>query len=84
MGIKENAMIQFGKQAEIKDISHWDIPQDFEEWMKRAGTDEVKTDTIRRLRMESLADDSTGLRMRLEYGRLGFAYDTIILIAKVG
>jgi hypothetical protein len=84
MGIKENAMIQFGKQAEIKDISHWDIPQDFEEWMKRAGTDEVKTDTIRRLMMESLADDSTGLRMRLENGRLGFAYDTIILIAKVG
>jgi len=69
--------------AEIKDISHWDIPQDFEEWMKRAGTDEAKTGTVRRLMMESLADDSTGLRVRLENGRLGFAYDTIILIAKV-
>jgi ubiquinone/menaquinone biosynthesis C-methylase UbiE len=70
--------------AKIKDISHWDIPQDFEDWIKRAGTDEIKTDTIRRLIMESLADDSTGLRVRLENGRLGFAYDTIILIAKVG
>jgi ubiquinone/menaquinone biosynthesis C-methylase UbiE len=69
--------------AEIKEISHWDIPQDFEEWMKRAGTDEVKTETIRRLMTESLADDSTGLRVRLENGKLGFAYDTIILIAKV-
>jgi ubiquinone/menaquinone biosynthesis C-methylase UbiE len=70
-------------EAEIKDISHWDIPQDFEEWIKRAGTDEAKTGTIRHLMMESLADDSTGLRVRLENGRLGFAYDTIILIAKV-
>lgn len=69
--------------AEIKDISHWDIPQDFDEWMKRAGTDEVKTSTIRRLMTESLANDSTGLRVRLEKGLLGFAYDTIILIAKV-
>jgi ubiquinone/menaquinone biosynthesis C-methylase UbiE len=69
--------------AEIKDISHWDIPQDFEEWMKRAGTDEAKTGIIKRLMTESLVDDSTGLRVRLENGRLGFAYDTIILIAKV-
>jgi len=70
--------------AEIKYISHWDIPQDFEEWMKRAGADDLKTGTIRHLMMESLADDSTGLRVRLENGRLGFAYDTIILVAKVG
>jgi hypothetical protein len=70
-------------EAEIKDISHWDIPQDFEDWIKRAGTDEAKTGNIRRLMTESLADDSTGLRVRLENGRLSFAYDTIILIAKV-
>ena len=70
--------------AEIKDISHWDIPQEFDEWMKRAGTDEARTETIRRLMTDSLADDSTGLRVRLENGKLGFAYDTIILIAKVG
>jgi ubiquinone/menaquinone biosynthesis C-methylase UbiE len=69
--------------AEIKDISHWDIPQDFEDWMKRAGTDEARTGTVRRLMTESLTDDSTGLHVRLENGRLGFAYDTIILIAKV-
>jgi hypothetical protein len=24
--------------ADITDITHWEIPQDFEEWMKRAGT----------------------------------------------
>jgi len=81
--LSEIQKIFFDIGAEIKDISHWDIPQDFEEWMKRAGTDEVKTGTIRHLMMESLADDSTGLRVRLENGRLGFAYDTIILIAKV-
>jgi len=69
--------------AEIKEISHWDIPQDFDEWMKRAGTDEAKTGTIKRLMTESVVDDSTGLRVQLENGRLGFAYDTIILIAKV-
>jgi len=70
-------------ETEIKDISHWDIPQDFEEWIKRAGTDEVNAGTIRRLITESIGDDSTGLRVRLDNGRLGFAYDTIILIAKV-
>jgi len=70
-------------RAEIKDISHWDIPQDFDEWMKRAGTDETNTGVIRRLMMGSLANDSSGLRIHLENGRLGFAYDTIILIANV-
>ncbi|MCX9084314.1 MAG: methyltransferase domain-containing protein [Candidatus Methanoperedens sp.] len=69
--------------AKIKDISNWDIPQDFEEWMERAGTDEAKTAVIRRLMKESLAGDSTGLRMKFENGRLVFAYDTIILVAKI-
>jgi hypothetical protein len=86
--VRINALSEIKKMfveigAEIKDISHWDIPQEFEEWMKRAGTDEAKTDTIRRLMTESVVDDSTGLRVRIENGRLGFAYDTIILIAKV-
>lgn len=77
----ERMFIDIG--VEIKDISHWDIPQDFDEWMKRAGTDEAKTGAIIRLMTDSLADDGTGLRVRFENGRLGFAYDTIILVAKV-
>lgn len=69
--------------AVIKDISHWDIPQDFEEWIRRAGTDEAKIRDIKRMMEESLADDVTGLRAKIEKGRLGFTYDTIILIAEV-
>lgn len=69
--------------AVIKDISHWDIPQEFEDWIKRAGTDEAKTRNIRRLMRESLTDDRTGIRVKLEDGKLRFTYDTVILIAEV-
>jgi ubiquinone/menaquinone biosynthesis C-methylase UbiE len=69
--------------AVIKDISHWDIPQDFDEWITRAGTGEVKARNIRRLMMESLTGDTTGLRVKLENRMLGFTYDTVILIAEV-
>ncbi len=69
--------------AVIKDISHWEIPHEFEEWIKRAGADEIKTGEIRRLMMGSLEDDRTGLYVKLEHGKLGFTYDTVILIAKV-
>jgi ubiquinone/menaquinone biosynthesis C-methylase UbiE len=86
--VRINALSEIQKMfldigAEIKDIAHWDIPQDFEEWIQRAGTDDAKTGIIKRLMTESLVDDSTGLRVRFENGRLGFAYDTVILIAKV-
>ncbi len=70
--------------AAVKDVSHWDIPQDFDEWMRRAGTDEDRTSEIRDLMMHSLEHDATGLRVRFGNGKLGFAYDTIILIAEVG
>jgi len=69
--------------AVIKDISHWNIPQDFDEWITRAGTEDVKAREIRRLMMESLTDDSTGLRVKLENGMLGFTYDTVILMAEI-
>jgi ubiquinone/menaquinone biosynthesis C-methylase UbiE len=68
--------------AVIKDISHWEIPQDFDEWIKRAGTDEETIIKIRRLMDESVANDSTGLQVKVENGKLGFRYDTIILIAE--
>lgn len=69
--------------AVIKDISHWEIPQDFDEWIKRAGTDDEKIIKIRDLMIGSLDDDSTGLRVKIENGKLGFTYDTIILIAEI-
>ena len=69
--------------ASIKDISHWEIPQDFDEWIKRAGTDEEKIIKIRDLMTGSLAGDSTGLRVKIENGKLGFKYDTVILIAEI-
>ena len=61
-----------------------EIPQDFEEWIGRAGTNEEKITKIRYSMMESLANDSTGSGVRIEKGKLGFRYDTIILIAEVG
>jgi ubiquinone/menaquinone biosynthesis C-methylase UbiE len=69
--------------AEITDITHWEIPQDFEEWMTRAGSDKMQTEMIERLMVESMDGDRTGLWVKLENGRLRFAYDTIILIAQV-
>jgi len=69
--------------ADITDITHWEIPQDFEEWMTRAGSDKKQTEMIERLMLESRDGDRTGLWVKVENGRLGFAYDTIILIAQV-
>lgn len=69
--------------ANVTDITHWDIPQDFEEWMGRAGVEKRKKDEINGLMMESINGDTTGLRVKLEDGRMGFTYDTVILIANV-
>lgn len=67
--------------ANITDITHWEIPQDFEEWMKRAGTQEKQKRIIEQLMLQSLDGDRTELQVKLEDGRLGFTYDTVILIA---
>ena len=67
--------------AVVVDIEHWDIPQDFDEWVKRAGTGEKETEIIEGLMAGSVDGDSTGLRVNLEDGRLGFTYDTVILNA---
>ncbi len=69
--------------AVIADITHWDIPQDFEDWMRRAGTGDNETEVIERLMLQGMESDSTGLQVKIEGGRLGFTYDTIILIAKM-
>ncbi len=69
--------------ADITEITHWEIPQDFEEWMTRAGSDKKQTEMIERLMLESMDGDRTGLWVKLENGRLAFSYDTIILIAQV-
>ncbi|MDL5501616.1 MAG: hypothetical protein QSU88_00205, partial [Candidatus Methanoperedens sp.] len=84
--VRINSLSEIKKMFEetgtvIKDISHWEIPQDFDEWIRRAGTDEETIKKIRRLMTESLANDSTGLHVKIEDGKLGFIYDTIILIA---
>jgi ubiquinone/menaquinone biosynthesis C-methylase UbiE len=67
--------------ADITDITHWEIPQDFEEWMKRAGTQEKQKKIIEQLMLQSLEDDRTELQVKLKDGRLSFTYDTVILIA---
>jgi ubiquinone/menaquinone biosynthesis C-methylase UbiE len=69
--------------ATIADITHWNIPQDFEDWMKRAGTGEKGTKIIKGLMEESMEGNSTGLRVNLTDGRLGFTYDTVILVAEI-
>lgn len=84
--VRINSLSEIKKMFEetgtvIKDISHWEIPQDFDEWIRRAGTDEETIKKIRRLMTGSLANDSTGLHVKIEQGELGFTYDTIILIA---
>ncbi len=72
-----------GMGATIVDIEHWDIPQDFDEWVRRAGTSEKDAEVIEKLMIQSIEDDSTGLRVKIKDGRLGFTYDTIILIADI-
>ncbi len=67
----------------ITDITHWEISQDFGDWMKRAGAGGKETEAIKRLMKESVEGDSTGLRVNLEDGRLGFTYDTVILVAEI-
>jgi len=69
--------------ADITDITHWEIPQDFEEWMIRAGTKEKQKKIIEHLMLQSLDGDRSELQVKLEDGRLGFKYDTVILIAHV-
>ncbi|MGB8218378.1 MAG: methyltransferase domain-containing protein [Candidatus Methanoperedens sp.] len=68
--------------AVISALTHRDIPQDFDEWISRAGTDAKTLKIIEDLMRQSMNDDSTGLRAKLENGRLGFTYDTVILIAE--
>lgn len=67
--------------ANVADLTHWNIPQDFEEWMERAGVEKKKKDEIEGVMMGSINGDTTGLGVKLEDGRLGFTYDTVILIA---
>lgn len=69
--------------ATITDLTHWDIPQDFEDWMKRAGTGGKETEAIKGLMKGSMEGDSTGLRVNIDAGRLGFTYDTVILVAEI-
>lgn len=66
--------------AVITDLVHWDILMDFDDWMKRAGTDANKTSNIKHLMTSSAADDGTGLRVKIEDSMLRFTYDTVILI----
>ena len=67
----------------IEEIEHWDIRQEFDDWIKRAGTDENVKKVIRNLLIKSMKDDGTGLRVNLINGEPGFIYDTIILKARV-
>lgn len=68
--------------AVVREINHWDIPQDFQEWMRRAGTGMEAARVIEELIKASVPEDRTGLRVKLEEGNLKFTYDTVILIAE--
>jgi ubiquinone/menaquinone biosynthesis C-methylase UbiE len=72
-----------GIDAAIKEISHWDMLMDFEDWMKRAGTREKEKTIIEESMKGSIEGDSTGLHVNLVNGRLVFTYDTVILIAQM-
>lgn len=66
--------------ANVVDLTHWDIPQDFEEWMRRAGAKKRKMEEIERLMRLSVEGDATGLRVKIEDGKLGFTYDAVIIV----
>ncbi len=69
--------------AIITDVEHWDITQDFGDWIRRAGTDMDKTRLIKGLMEQSIEVDTTGLQVRKKDRRLEFMYDTVILISDV-
>lgn len=70
--------------AVVTDTKHWDIPQDFNDWIERSGVDEDKTKIIEDMMFTSAQGDTTGLRVRIENGKPNFTYDTVILVAEVG
>jgi ubiquinone/menaquinone biosynthesis C-methylase UbiE len=64
----------------MTDIGHWDVYMEFEDWMKRAGTGEKMADLIKKMMLDGIQDDNTGLRIKIENGKLGFTYDTVIVV----
>lgn len=69
--------------AVITDTKHWDLPQDFNDWIERSGVDEDKAKIIEDMMVTSAEGDTTGLRVRIENGKPNFTYDTVILVAEV-
>src|SRR3972149_167978 len=52
--------------ATVFDLTHWDIPQDFEEWIRRAGADKTKMEEIEGLMRRSIDGNATGLRAKIK------------------
>ncbi len=69
--------------ATVFGLTHWDIPQDFEEWIRRAGAHKRKMEEIKGLMRRSIDGDDTGLRVKIKDGKMGFTYDTVILIIDI-
>lgn len=68
---------------DIVDIGHWDVPMEFEDWIKRAGTVGKEAEVIRKMIVGSIINDRTGLRVKIENGNLGFTYDTVIVVCNI-
>jgi ubiquinone/menaquinone biosynthesis C-methylase UbiE len=67
----------------MTDIGHWDVYMEFEDWMKRAGTGEKEAEDIKKRMLGSIQKDGTGLRVKIVNGKLGFTYDTVILVCSI-
>ncbi|MCK5660456.1 MAG: methyltransferase domain-containing protein [Methanosarcinales archaeon] len=67
----------------ITDTKHWDLPQDFNDWIERSGIDEDRVKIIEDMMFASAEGDATGLRVKIENGKPNFTYDTVILVAEV-
>lgn len=67
----------------VADIGHWDVYMEFEDWMKRAGTTEKESEGIKKMMLDGIKYDNTGLRVRIENGKLGFTYDTVIVVCSI-
>jgi len=73
------------KAAGLKVIRmrNWDADFYFDEWIKIADPGEAIAKEVRRIMVDSVEDDKTGLSVRFDDdGRLLFTYSTVILVAE--
>lgn len=72
-----------GQGLSIIHTHYFEQHQDFEEWIKTTGASEENQQHARQLIGSSLKEDLTGLKVRLESGKLRMTHTAAILVAKV-